>query len=48
MFLLETFAFLCGVIIFGVAAKRGFSLVSKLTNSLFDFIEKGVNKIFGE
>lgn len=48
MFLLETFAFLCGVIIFGVAAKRGFGLVSKLTNNLFDFIEKGVGKIFGE
>ena len=48
MFLLETFVFLCGVIIFGIAAKRGFGLVSKLTNKLFDFIDKVVGKIFGE
>ena len=48
MFLLETFAFLCGVIIFGIAAKRGFGLVSKLANKLFDFIDKWVGKIFGD
>ena len=48
MFLLETFAFLCGVIVFGIAAKRGFGLVSKLTNKLFDFIDKWVGKIFGD
>ena len=48
MFLLETFAFLCGVIVFGIAAKRGFGLVSKLTNKLFDLIDKGVRKIFGD
>lgn len=48
MFLLETFVFLCGVTVFGIAAKRGFGLVSKLTNKLFDFIDKGVGKIFGD
>lgn len=48
MFLLETFVFICGVIVFGIATKRGFGLVSKLTNKLFDFVDKWVGKIFGD
>lgn len=48
MFLLETFVFICGVIVFCIATKRGFGLVSKLTNKLFDFVDKWVRKIFGD
>ena len=44
MFLLEIFAFLCGVIIFGIAAKRGFGLVSKVISKPKS-TTKAINKL---
>ena len=48
MLLLETLVLICGVIVFGIVTHRGFGLVSKLTNKLFDFVDKWVGKIFGD